>query len=58
MIFTSKLSYGQGQDFLRSVGKIYSVVGVIAIIFVGLAFYLYRLDRKLTKLENQINHEQ
>jgi CcmD family protein len=42
-------------DFLRSVGKIYVVVAVIAVVFLGLAFYLWRLDRRLSDLENQIN---
>ncbi|MEM8582784.1 MAG: CcmD family protein [Bacteroidota bacterium] len=42
-------------DFMRSLGKIYVVVGVIVIIFLGLVFYLWRLDRRLTKLEDQ-NH--
>ena len=48
----------QGQDFLRSTGKIYSVVAVILVIFVGIVIFLYRLDNKLTKLENQIKNEQ
>jgi CcmD family protein len=52
-------SYAESQaiDFLRSTGKIYSVVGVIVIIFLGLAIYLWRIDRKLTKLENHIKDE-
>ena len=40
-------------DALRSSGKIYVVVGTIAIIFVGLAAYLFSLDRRLSKLEKQ-----
>lgn len=44
-------------DFLRSTGKIYSVVAGIVAIFIGLAFYLWRIDRKLTKLENHIKDE-
>ncbi len=51
-------SQAQGLDFLRSTGKIYTVVVVIAIIFIGLAIYLIRLDNKLTKLENHIKNEQ
>jgi CcmD family protein len=47
-----------GLDFLRSTGKIYAVVAVIAVIFVGIAIFLFRLDNKLTKLENQIKNEQ
>ncbi|MCR9290408.1 MAG: CcmD family protein [Bacteroidetes bacterium] len=45
-------------DFARSIGKIYVVVGVILVIFISLVFYLIRLDRKLTKLENQINEHE
>ncbi|MBK9151845.1 MAG: CcmD family protein [Saprospiraceae bacterium] len=48
----------QDTDFLRSTGKIYSVVIVICILFLGIIIFLFRLDRKLTKLENQINNEQ
>jgi CcmD family protein len=40
-------------DTLRSNGKIYVVVGVIAIIFVGLIVYLIMLDKRLTKLEKE-----
>ena len=45
-------------DFLRSTGKIYSVIAVIVVIILGIGFFLYRIDNKLTKLENQINNEQ
>ncbi len=41
-------------DFMRSTGKIYVVVAVLAAIFVGVIIYLFSLDRKLTNLENQI----
>lgn len=49
--------YGQEEtaDFMRSTGKIYVVVAVIAAIFIGIILFLIYLDRKLTKLENQIN---
>lgn len=40
-------------DTMRSNGKIYVVVGVIAIIFVGLLVYMVMLDRRLTKLEKE-----
>lgn len=45
-------------DFLRSTGKIYSVVAVIAVIFIGIALYLFRLDNKITKLEKEIYNEE
>lgn len=48
----------QATDFMRSMGKMYVVVAVILVIFLGIVLYLFRLDRKLTKLEDQIkNHE-
>lgn len=45
------------SDFLRSTGKIYSVVAVIVVIFIGIIMFLFRLDHKLTKLENHIKNE-
>lgn len=45
------------RDFMRETGKIYVVVGVILLIFTGIVWYLVRLDRKLTKLEHQLNEE-
>jgi len=39
-------------DSMRSDGKIYVVVAVILTILGGLIFYVWRLDRKITKLEN------
>lgn len=48
----------QDTDFMRSMGKMNVVVAVIVAIFLGIVFYLIRLDMKLTKLEDQIkNHE-
>ncbi len=41
-------------DFMHSMGKMYVVVAVIVVIFLGIVVYLVSLDRKLTKLENQI----
>lgn len=45
------------RDFMRETGKINVVVGVILLIFLGIVIYLVRLDRKLTKLEYQLNDE-
>lgn len=41
-------------DFMRETGKIYVVVGVLLLIFLGIVWYLIRLERKLTKLEHQL----
>lgn len=43
-------------DFMRSMGKMYVVVGVIVLVFLGLAACVWYLDRRLTKLEDQIDH--
>jgi hypothetical protein len=46
------------RDFMRETGKIYVVVGVILLIFVGIVWFLMRIERKLTKLEHQLKEEQ
>lgn len=38
--------------------KLVVVIAVLATIFIGLAIYLIVLDRKIGKLENQINNHQ
>ena len=38
-------------DTLRGSGKIYVVISTIAIVFIGLAIYLFSIDRRLKKLE-------
>ena len=45
------------NDYMRQTGKIYVVFGVILIIFIGIIFFLIRLESKIKKLENKINHE-
>lgn len=40
-------------DVMRSSGKIYVVIGVIAIVFAGLAIYLFSIDRRLRKIERE-----
>lgn len=42
-----------GDDFMRSMGKMYVVVAAIVTIFLGIIVFLIYLERKLTKLENQ-----
>ncbi|NEU08435.1 CcmD family protein [Flavihumibacter sp. R14] len=38
---------------LRSSGKIYVVVVVISVIFIGLAAYLFTIDKRLKKIERE-----
>jgi CcmD family protein len=40
-------------DALRSSGKIYVVVSVISVVFIGIAIYLFSIDSRLKKIEKQ-----
>ncbi len=40
-------------DLMRSNGRIYVVVAVVLTILIGLILYVFRIDRKLTKLEKE-----
>jgi CcmD family protein len=40
-------------DVLRSSGKIYVVIATIVIVFIGLAIYLFAIDRRLKKIERE-----
>jgi hypothetical protein len=47
-------SYRGGMaDLMRSNGRIYVVVAVVLTILIGLILYVFRIDRKLTKLEKE-----
>jgi CcmD family protein len=60
LLFLSQMIFAQnsgGNDFLRSTGKIYVVVAVIVAVFLGIIAFLIYLDRRLTKLEDQIQDQ-
>jgi hypothetical protein len=42
-------------DGMRASGKIYVVVGIILIVVIGLIVYLFMMDKKLTRIEKQLN---
>ncbi|TXD78714.1 CcmD family protein [Algoriphagus ratkowskyi] len=42
-------------DVMRGDGKIYVLVGVILIIFIGITGYLISTDRKISKLEKNLH---
>jgi hypothetical protein len=44
-------------DLMRSNGKIFVVVGVIAIVFSGIIIYLISIDRKVSKLERKVEEK-
>lgn len=52
------LAVSKNADFLNSIGKIYVVVIVIMVLFAGIITFLFRLDRKITQLENQIKNDE
>ena len=56
--FSGQIMAANGDDFFQAIGKMYVVVAIILIIFLGLSLYLWRIDRKLSQLENKSKHEQ
>ena len=42
---------------LQSNGKIYVVVAVIAVVFIGLITYLISIDRKVSRLEKEAKNK-
>ncbi|OFY84678.1 MAG: CcmD family protein [Bacteroidetes bacterium RIFCSPLOWO2_12_FULL_35_15] len=59
--FVTLFSFAQQQteniemaDVLRISGKIYVVVLVLSIIFLGIIIYLISINRKLSRLEKEI----
>lgn len=61
LLFISVLANAQQQntekgpvnEFFRSNDKIYVIVGVLVIIFLGIVLFLINLDRKISKLEEK-----
>lgn len=41
-------------DTMRSNGKIYVVVSILVVIFVGVVGFLFFMDRKITRLEKRL----
>ncbi len=52
-LFAQENNQVEMADQLYQSGKIYVVVGVLAIIFIGIVSYLVIIDRKLNKLEKE-----
>lgn len=53
MLSAQKTMAQDMADRMRADGKIYAVVAVIVVIFIGLLVYLLLLDRKISKLEKK-----
>lgn len=58
LLFSSFNLFAQEEvtmaDQMRADGKIWVVVGVITIVFVGIITYLVLLDRKISKIEKSL----
>jgi CcmD family protein len=52
-VFAQQTQSVEMADVLRSSGKIYVVITTIVIIFIGLAIYLFSIDRRLKKIEKE-----
>lgn len=51
VVFAQQPANVEMADTMRSSGKIYVVISIICVIFVGLAIYLFSIDRRLKKIE-------
>jgi cytochrome c biogenesis protein CcdA len=58
-LLASNIAFGQVEmaDSFRADGKIYVVVAIILIILLGVFVYLFLLDKKIRKLEDQFNEK-
>ena len=45
----------QMAERMRSEGKIYVVIAVLSVILIGLFIYVITIDRKVSKLKNEVN---
>lgn len=52
----SMASPEENPDWMRGNGLLFIVIAVLLIIFSGLFIYMMMLDKKISKLEKQINH--
>ena len=46
----------QMADKFYADGKIYVVIVVLSTVLIGLAIYLFRIDRKISKIEEEIDN--
>lgn len=46
-------AFAQTENIMYSEGKIYVVIAVVAIIFIGLSAFLVGMEKRIKKLENE-----
>ncbi len=52
-VYAQDAAANANTDVMRSNGKIYVVMAVVATIVTGLFIYVYSIDKKISKLENK-----
>jgi uncharacterized membrane protein len=52
-VYAQDTAANASTDVMRSNGKIYVVMAVVATIVTGLFIYVYSIDKKISKLENK-----
>jgi uncharacterized membrane protein len=52
-VYAQDAAVNANTDVMRSNGKIYVVMAVVATIVTGLFIYVYSIDKKISKLENK-----
>jgi len=52
-IISSSKAFAGVEEYIRGNAKFNVVIVVLAIIFIGIILFLFRLDRKIGKLEKQ-----
>ena len=57
LFICSALTLSAQNSILPNEGKMLTTVAVLVAILVGIFLFLFLLERRLTKLENQINDE-
>jgi CcmD family protein len=51
--FAQEVEKVEMADAFRSSGKIYVVIAVMSVIFLGIVTYLFYMERRLSKLEKE-----
>jgi len=62
LLLTNVFAFSQNTesemaDPMYANGKIYVVVGVVVIIFIGIIAYLIMIDRKVSKIEKELKEK-
>ena len=59
LLLLSMATFAQSEvemaDTMRSSGKIYVIVAIILVVLTGLVLYLFLLDRKISRIERELD---